>query len=253
MNLLNIRFADSLIAQLSRMEARRHRYNQMLRDRPTGIRVRTREKAPEADLKLSYNRRVAWSSGTSAVLLLSFFLLYPEHHPTVSLGPRVPAIIRLQNIPETVQRTQPPAAPRPVVPLAVEGDEVPEDVTIESTELDLDAIPIDLRLPVGLTAMGPPSDEPMDISDIDYKPHPIRIVAPEYPEVARKSKQDGTVVVRVLVDKEGRVEKVEALSGPKIFLQAAMNAARQFRFRAGKHAGEKRKVWMIMPIEFKLK
>jgi len=136
--------------------------------------------------------------------------------------------------------------------LAVEGEDVPEDVTIETTELDLDSMPLDLRLQ-GPIAMGPPSDDPLDISEIEYKPHPIRIVAPEYPRSAHKSKQEGEVRVRVLVDKKGNVEKVEVLSGPEIFREAAVEAARQFRFRPGRHEGERRKVWMIMPINFSLK
>ena len=179
-------------------------------------------------------------------------LLYPEHHPTVYLRARPSHIIKVQNIPETSQQMRPPAPPRPSVPLAVEGEEVPDDVTIESTELDLDSVPVDLRIR-GPVAMGPPSDEVMDGFDIEHKPHPIRIVTPEYPARARKAKEEGTVVVRVLVTKDGQVEKVEVMSGPEAFVAAAVAAARQFRFRPGRHEGVKRKVWMVMPIDFKLK
>ena len=128
---------------------------------------------------------------------------------------------------------------------------MPEDVTIETTELDFDSIPVDLRIS-GPVALGMPSDEPLDISEIEFKPHPIRITTPEYPRKAHKSKTEGSVVLRVLVDKKGLVETVEVLSGPEIFRPAAVEAARQFRFRPGRHEGERRKVWMVMPIEFKL-
>ena len=84
-------------------------------------------------------------------------------------------------------------------------------------------------------------------------PYPIRIVTPEYPAEARRSRKEGRVMVRVLVDKAGNVEKVEILQGPEIFRKVAETAAWQFRFRPGKHEGERRKVWMIMPIEFLLK
>ena len=251
MNLLYIRFGNTLSALLAHARERQKRFHRLLQDQPTGIRVETRTKTWEADLKLGYKRRLAHASAASVLLLLAVYLLYPEHIPTVRLGAASPHVIRLQQIPETYQSPRAPAAPRPSVPLAVEGEEVPDDVTIESTELNLDSIPIAPGLGAP-GAIGPPSDEPLDVSEIDYKPHPIRIVAPEYPESARKSKQEGEVRLRVLVGKDGQVETVEVLSGPDIFRNAAVAAAQQFRFRPGKHEGLRRKVWMLMPIEFKL-
>ena len=48
------------------------------------------------------------------------------------------------------------------------------------------------------------------------------------------------------------LEHAEVLHGPEVFREAALAAARQFRFRPGRHEGERRKVWMRMPITFKL-
>jgi len=251
MNLIFHRFSESLLATLAFRRAELARFQRLLRDRPAGARIRNRTRNPEADLKRGYPRRLAISSAASCAAVLISLLSYPERHPTVMMGRTMPHVIQIEHIPQTSQ-TRAPALPRPVMPIAVEGDEVPEDVTIETTELDFDSIPIDLRI-TGPMAMGPPSDDPLDISEIEFKPHPIRITTPEYPRKARKSKTEGSVVVRVLVDKEGRVETVEVLSGPSIFRAAALEAARQFRFRPGRHEGERRKVWMIMPIDFRLR
>jgi len=251
MNLLYIRFGNTLSALLAHARDRQKRFQRLLQDQPTGMCVKTRTKALDADLKLGYKRRLARASAASVVWLLAVYLLYPEHIPTVRLGVASSPVIQVQHIPETFQSPRAPAAPRPSVPLAVEGEEVPDDVTIESTELNLDSIPIAPGLGAP-GAIGPPSDEPLDISEIDYKPHPIRIVAPEYPESARKSKQEGEIKLRVLVGKNGQVETVEVISGPDIFRKAAVAAAWQFRFRPGKHEGLRRKVWMLMPIEFRL-
>lgn len=204
------------------------------------------------DLKRDYRTRFLKSLGASFLFTVVTVLLYPEHIPTVVLNEPQIDVVQWAQIPETSQAHRPPPPPRPSVPIEVEGEEVPEDVTIETTELDLDALPLDLRLK-GPIAKGPPSDAPMDEFDIEYKPHPIRIVAPEYPRAAHKAKKEGTVMVRVLVDKKGRVEKAEVLSGPEVFRHNAIAAARQFRFRPGKHEGQKRKVWMVMPIGFSLK
>ncbi len=250
MNLIFHRFSGSLLAVLALRRAELARFQRLLQNTPTGIHVSIREKNPEVDVKLGYPRRLIVSATAACVLVGGTFIGYPERHPTVTMG-RAPAhVLRVENMPQTSQY-QRPSPPRPKVPLAVEGDEVPEDVTIETTELDFDSIPVDLRIS-GPVALGMPSDEPLDISEIEFKPHPIRITTPEYPRKAHKSKTEGSVVLRVLVDKKGLVETVEVLSGPEIFRPAAVEAARQFRFRPGRHEGERRKVWMVMPIEFKL-
>ena len=255
MNIIYTRFGNHLSAALAEARYHQKRFQRLLADRPTGIRVKTRDKNPAENLKLGHRARQVRASLVTLVLFILVPLLYPEHYPTVTMRTVSTPVIQIQQIPETRQYARAPAAPRPSVPLAVEADEVPEDVTIEPTELDLDSVPIDLRLPgIGVPGtLGPPSDEPLDIMEIEYKPHPIRIVAPEYPEAARKSKLEGAVNLKVLVDKAGNVEKVEVISGPEIFRTAAVAAARQFRFRPGRHEGERRKVWMIMPIHFTLK
>jgi len=252
MHFIHIRFGSSLSSALAHIRERHQRFRSLLADTPTGVRVTIRSKNPEFDLPSSYSRRLGQSAiGSAAFIFLSFFL-YPENILTVgSRPPGSQTQVQIEYIPKTVQRARPPAAPRPVVPIAVDGEIVPEDVTIESTELDLDAVPIDLRL-ASAGNLGPPTDEPMMDTDIEFKPHPIRIVTPRYPSQAEKDKLEGVVVLRVLVDKAGRVEQAEVLHGPEIFREAALVAARQFRFRPGKHAGARRKVWMRMPITFKL-
>ncbi|MCZ6636159.1 MAG: TonB family protein [bacterium] len=250
MNLLYTHFGNTLSSQLAYAKAKRKQWQALMAARPTGIKIQTRSKKPEFDLKLHYFQTLQKFFAATLGIFILTILFYPEYTPTVTMGKRTTYVVQMEHIPETTQRRR-PNIPRPKEPLAVEGEEVPEDVTIESTELDLDNVSIDLQLTVG--NLGPISDEPLDISEIDYKPHPIRIVAPEYPEAARRAKMEGIVTIRVLVDKEGQVETVEVLNGPEIFRKSAVDAARQFRFRPGKHEGERRKVWMIMPIEFKLK
>lgn len=250
MSILHARFGNNISAFLADARAKQKRWIRLLNDRPTGIRIKIRTKNPEFDLKSRYWSVIRVSSLISAVFLACCFFFYPEYYPTVRMESGPAVVMQVQNIPETRQTKRPPPPPRPAVPLAVEGDEVPEDVTIETTELDFDRVEFSLG-PVG--EIGPLSDEPMDYMEIDFKPHPIRIVAPEYPQTARRSKLEGKVTIRVLVNKEGEVEQAEVLNGPEIFRAAALAAARQFRFRPGKHEGERRKVWMVMPINFTLK
>ena len=251
MNILHARFGNTLSYALYTAREKQRQFQRLQADTPNDIQIQTREKSPEVDLNKGYWQRIQRYSLITFVVLLATYLFYPEYHPTVSLIPKQRVVLEVSDIPETSQQKRAPAPPRPKVPLAVEGEEVPEDVTIESTELDLDSIDLpDLAMsgPVGQI-----SDEPMDYMEIDYKPHPVRIVTPEYPNDARKKRITGRVTVKVLVDKAGNVEAVEVVNGPEVFREAALKAAQQFRFRPGKHAGERRKVWMIMPIDFDLK
>ena len=255
MNIVLARFGNQLSQRLYHAHERLRQWERLLSDRPTDVQILTRTKSPQADLKSQYRIQCLRSAAITATAMVLIYAFYPEYYPTVSLVPKRPISIVLENIPETHQNAQAPAPPRPQVPLAVEGEDVPDDVTIESTELDFDSIS-DISMPTlpGLKGpVGAVSDEPIDYTEIDYKPHPIRIVTPEYPEEARKKRIEGKVMVKVLVDKEGNVERVDIVDGPAIFRNAALSAASQFRFRPGKHAGERRKVWMTMPIEFLLK
>lgn len=249
MNLVHIRFGNTLSSQIYRARQAQREFQKRRAARPCDVQIATRSKNPAADLKARYWPNTLYASLLSTALLFAIAWFYPEYHPTIRTAHAPMRVVR-PNIPETIQKKRPPSPPRPQVPLAVEGEEVPEDITIESTELDLDNI----ALP---TLAGVPSadylDEPIDYFEIDYKPHPNRIVVPEYPPEARGKGFEGKVTVKVLVDKEGNVEDVQFVHGPEILKEAALAAARQFRFRPGKHKGERRKVWMFMPIDFSLK
>ncbi len=248
MNLVQIRFGNTLSGQIYRARQAQREFQKRLSAQPCDVQIETRSKTPSADLKLPYWPNMMRASLLNLIIFIAVFWLYPEYHPTVHLTKSAFKAITV-DIPETNQQKRPPPPPRPQVPLAVEGDEVPEDVTIESTELDLDQIFIpNMAMTKGIDLDEPP----LDYTEIDYKPHPSRIVTPEYPAEARKKHIEGKVTVKVLVDTIGNVEDVQFVHGPEIFRDAALDAARQFRFRPGKHQGERRKVWMIMPIEFSL-
>jgi Ca-activated chloride channel family protein len=53
---------------------------------------------------------------------------------------------------------------------------------------------------------------------------------PVYPEVARRMRVSGTVIVEVTVDESGRVSEARVAGGPALLRQAALDAARQARF-----------------------
>jgi len=88
-------------------------------------------------------------------------------------------------------------------------------------------------------------------TELDDRPHPIRVATALYPEAALEDKTKGKVIVRILVGVTGMVEEVEVVKGKEIFQDAAVQAARQFRFRPGKRGGEQTTFWIQMPFEFR--
>jgi TonB family protein len=252
MQIIHLRYQHSLLSQLAAEDDRRRMYDRLRSDRPNDVEIVTRAKQPACDLKIAYLTVVRHSAITAGVLIASLFLYNPEAAMTVGSANRPAVVFNMEHIPETVQKALPPAPPRPVVPIAVEGEEVPDSVTIEPTDLDLDALPLDLSLVGPGGPVGPISDEPMNVADIDYKPHLLTLIMPAFPEQAKKAKlKQGQARVKLLVDKKGNVEKVEFVNGPQHFREEAISTAYRYRFRPGKHQGEVRKVWMEVSIQFK--
>ena len=65
----------------------------------------------------------------------------------------------------------------------------------------------------------------------------ISRVDPDYPLQAKADKVEGVVIVRIRIDKDGRVEKAEVISGDPRLSQAALDAVRQWRYKPATIAG----------------
>ncbi len=74
-----------------------------------------------------------------------------------------------------------------------------------------------------------------------------------YPEKAKKDGIEGKVVVRVLVDKNGKIQnKIIEHSTDRIFNEAAVEAIDKTKFEPAKLNGKPIKGWVSVPVEFKL-
>ncbi len=78
--------------------------------------------------------------------------------------------------------------------------------------------------------------------------------SPEYPDSARWAGEQGTVLLRVLVGSDGRVQEilVAASSGYGALDRAAEKAVRQWRFTPGARDGRTTAMWVEIPIRFRL-
>ncbi len=103
---------------------------------------------------------------------------------------------------------------------------------------------------------GPPPAprEPVvyEIGDVDELPIARSIVKPIYSDIARDAQVEGLVVVRALVDAEGRVDRVQIEQSIPLLDDGAMEAARRFRFTPARRAGRPVAVWVRLPFRFVL-
>jgi TonB family protein len=128
--------------------------------------------------------------------------------------------------------------------------ELPDDVAIETTQLDVWEENISPPPLVAVQAPPPEENEAVPFWHVEKPPELIHAVSPTYPEIARKAQMEGKVFLQLLVGKNGEVEDVKFIKGPEIFKEAAVKAARQFLFSPALQDDKPVRVWMAVPIEF---
>lgn len=97
-----------------------------------------------------------------------------------------------------------------------------------------------------------PDPDPQAFVYAEEYPVVITKVQPEYPEIARQSGLQGTVMVRALVGTDGRVRKVEVEASVPILDEAAVAAVRQWVFKPALSGNRPVKVWVRVPVRFRL-
>jgi protein TonB len=92
--------------------------------------------------------------------------------------------------------------------------------------------------------------QPPLITQVDY----IRAPAPHYPHLSRRLREQGLVVLRVLIDEQGkaRVIDIQRSSGFVRLDDAAREAVSRAEFRPYVQGGEARAALVLIPIEFAL-
>ncbi len=83
----------------------------------------------------------------------------------------------------------------------------------------------------------------------------LRNPAPAYPGMSRKLREQGTVILRLLVKANGRDESVsiKQSSGYKRLDDTALRTVRRWRFNPATQAGMAVDYWYDLPVEFSLK
>jgi TonB family protein len=77
-------------------------------------------------------------------------------------------------------------------------------------------------------------------------------VKPIYPEIAKRDRLEGVVRLEALIDKEGKVERLEVIRGNPVLAQAAMEAVRQWRYAPAYLGSKPVAVTTVIQVEFRL-
>ena len=210
-----------------------------------------------------------------AGLVHLYFILSAEDIEATSSTPiRIRTLTELGN-PPSISQTQVPqlavsqpqmaTTPKVGIPKAVPDEEAPEEVTL-ATQAELGLIS-DLKTGVlGGTGEGdsiaieipveehlPPPDE---FVAFDELPVPINPGKPVFPELARKAEIGGTVWVKALVDKTGKVRDaiiVKESGANAGFEESAIQHAYTITYKPAISNGQPIAVWVTYPVHFSLK
>ena len=150
-----------------------------------------------------------------------------------------------------------PMKPRVGVPAPVPDAEVsPESTLANQYEYNPmpDAIPdggggYEYEPEIEVPEEGPPAD----FVPVERQPEIVLQVKPAYPELALRANLEGTVWVKLWVDKIGHVREARVLkSDADIFNDAAIAAGKQFTFTPAYMNNGPVAVWVSLPFRFRL-
>jgi protein TonB len=96
-----------------------------------------------------------------------------------------------------------------------------------------------------------PGSPVMQLTQVSFRHAP----PPEYPDAARKDGKEGRVLLRVLVDEEGKSKLVEInlSSGSQVLDHAAAEAIKRWRFSPARYGDSPTASWVKIPVDFRLK
>jgi len=167
-----------------------------------------------------------------------------------------PAPIRLSSLNKSITY---PVRIRPAIPPRAEE---PDDV-IPGGELLITPVGPDILPIVGVRSLGPPEpprDEikkrmekgPLKVSESVVEAQLISRIEPRYPALALQTRLQGTVHLRAIISRDGRITSLEVLSGHPLLVEAALDAVRQWRYRPTMLNGEPVEVETSITVNFRI-
>jgi protein TonB len=146
-----------------------------------------------------------------------------------------------------------PPPPRTVESRSVPDEQAKAEAEIPSPPASTEEQPSTLFASPSLVAK--PNSEVKEAYAKEAVPLYLKNPPPEYPSVARRRGYEGTVVLEVFVDREGRVLDLSLFqsSGHNVLDRAAMQAVRGWLFEPARRGEETVDMWVKVPLTFRLK
>lgn len=180
-----------------------------------------------------------------AAVIYALLLINPALRPqTVN----APVEVRFVASPAAQKKWQPPEV-KALVPSIVAP--MPQAPLIESPVMQPSDRAIAARIQMAPAPPAPVADgAPRLISAVEY----LREPSPRYPPQSRRLREQGLVVLRVLIDENGVASsiEVETSSGYTRLDHAARDAVARAAFRPYVEDGAPRRALVLIPIEFSL-
>ena len=156
----------------------------------------------------------------------------------------------------------PAIKPNVGTPVPVPDAEAPKEQTI-ATQQQMSQVssPVgegtggNVQITKDLKVDAPTNDVPgmNEFVPVEKQPEVVVSSQPEYPDLAKRAGIEGTVYVKILVNKEGKpVKAVVIKSDSEVFNQPAVNAAMKFVFTPAIQHKAPVMVWVVVPFRFKL-
>lgn len=96
--------------------------------------------------------------------------------------------------------------------------------------------------------------KPDEFIAFEEPPNPISRPIPEYPDLAKKAGIEGMVMLKVLVDREGRIREVQLIRGLGAGLdESAIKSAWESKWTPAIQNHKPVAVWVSYPVRFKLR
>ena len=198
------------------------------------------------DHKELYGIYLRSSMFVSLTLIILAFLFVP----TIEVEPyelRGEVITMVEEISSQMDKfEEPPRDERPKIAI-----EAPNEISEEVVETIAETI---FRENIIKTTPTGPDIEIVPYYKVEVKPQPIAIPKPEYPPLAQQAGIEGQAVVKALVDTDGTIREVQILksSGNQMLDEAALAAARKATFTPAKQRDTFVRVWVSIPMRFRL-
>ena len=228
------------------------------------------------ELKQTYQRNMAIGfgiSGAAHILLIALVLLFsslankpvkaPEYVIRSKADLIAPPSLSQQVATPKVALPEHQVRPNVGVPKPVPDEEAPKETEVMSQNQLQElapAMPVEdlggnIKMDVNKVA-----DELLPAPDqfVPFEVAPVQVnsVEPKYPDLARRAGIEGSVWIKALVDKEGKVRDaiIAKPSGANAgFEEAAIEAAKATVWKPAIANGQPIAVWVTYKVEFKLK